>query len=91
MVNFFYQCASCTTDSEPSENPEIQEHLSYRFDRPHSDENVISDIFDGVMYEKLSQPGGILSNPNNFSYHFNSDGSLVYKSSKFSIWPIQLH
>lgn len=63
------------------ENPGIQKHLSYRFDRPHSVENDISDIFDGVMYEKLSQPGGILSNPNIFSYNFNSDGSPIYKSS----------
>lgn len=73
------------------ENSEIQEHLNYRFDRPNRIENVISDIYDGVMYEKLSRPGGILSDPNNFSYNFNSDGSPVYKSSKFSIWPIQLH
>nr|XP_021326613.1 uncharacterized protein LOC110438464 [Danio rerio] len=73
------------------ENPEIQKHLGYRFDRPHSVENVISDIFDGAFYEKLSEPGGILSNSNNFSYNFNSDGSPVFKSSKFSIWPIHLH
>lgn len=73
------------------ENPEIQKHINYRFDRPHSVENAISDIYDGVMYKKLSQPNGILSDPNNFSYNFNSDGSPLYKSSKFSIWPIQLH
>ncbi len=85
--NFFINVPVAPQIQNLLENPEIQKHLSYRFDRPHSVENVISDIFDGVMYEKLSQPGGILSNPNNFSYNFNSDGSPVYKSSKFSIWP----
>ena len=72
------------------ENPEIQININYRHQRPQ-DEHVISDIYDGEKYRALSKPGEILSDPNNLSYNFNSDGSPVYKSSKFSIWPIHLH
>ncbi|KAL7377185.1 hypothetical protein ABVT39_023428 [Epinephelus coioides] len=72
------------------ENPEIQNGMCYRHQRPRND-HVISDIYDGEKYQNLSKPGGILSDPNNLSFNFNSDGSPAYKSSKFSIWPIQLH
>lgn len=72
------------------ETPEIQNNINYKQQRPQRDQ-VISDIYDGEMYKNLSRPGGVLSHPNNLSYIFNSDGSPIYKSSKFSIWPIQLH
>ncbi|XP_051807764.1 uncharacterized protein LOC127535044 isoform X2 [Acanthochromis polyacanthus] len=72
------------------ESPEIQMNLNYRHERSQEHE-VIADIYDGEMYKKMSKPHRILSNPNNFSFNFNSDGSPVFKSSKFSIWPIQLH
>lgn len=72
------------------QNPEIQKNINYKRQRSQCD-HVISDIYDGEMYKNLSRPGGILSEPNNLSYIFNSDGSPTYKSSKFSIWPIQLH
>ncbi len=72
------------------ENPQIQKSLNYRHQRPQN-EYVISDIYDGEMYRNLSKPGEILSDPNNLSFNFNSDGSSVYKSSRFSIWPIHLH
>lgn len=72
------------------ENPEIQNSMTYRHQRLQN-EHVISDRYDGEMYRDLSRPGGILSDPNNFSFNFNSDGSPVFKSSRFSIWPIHLH
>lgn len=71
--------------------PELQTKLSYRVDRPGKAGNIISDIYDGDLYKVLSAPGEILSDPNNLSYTFNSDGSPLYKSSRFSIWPIHLH
>ncbi|XP_035274420.1 uncharacterized protein LOC118227720 [Anguilla anguilla] len=64
--------------------------MSYTHQRPQN-EHVISDIYDGEKYQNLSKPGGILSDPSNLSFNFNSDGSPMYKSSRFSIWPIQLH
>ncbi len=72
------------------ETPEIQNNINYKQQRAECD-HVISDLYDGEMYKNSSRPGGVLSHPNNLSYIFNSDGSPIYKSSKFSIWPIQLH
>ena len=73
------------------QTPELQSKLSYRVDRPSKAENIISDIYDSDLYKVLSAPGEILLDPNNLSYTFNSDGSPLYKSSKYSIWPIHLH
>ena len=61
------------------ENPEVQKELGYRRDRPRSGD--ISDIYDGYLYKQLSGTGQILSDMNNFSYAFNSDGSPLFKSS----------
>ncbi|XP_073724631.1 uncharacterized protein [Misgurnus anguillicaudatus] len=72
------------------QNPEISNNIAYRYERSKN-EHIISDIYDGYMYAQLSKAGELLSDPNNFSFNFNSDGSPLYKSSKFSIWPIQLH
>lgn len=72
------------------ESLDIQNNLNYRYERSH-EEHVVADIFDGEMYKNLSKRDEVLSNPNNLSFNFNSDGSPVFKSSKFSIWPIQLH
>ncbi|XP_023315519.1 uncharacterized protein LOC111693857 [Trichogramma pretiosum] len=55
--------------------------------------NEISDFYDGVMYEKLTET---LSSQDeefsNFDYVttvMNSDGSPIFESSNYSIWPIQ--
>lgn len=71
------------------ENTDINAHLNYRFDRELSGTNI-SDIYDGECCRKLSASGGILSNLANFSYTFNSDGTPVFKSSKYSLWLIHL-
>ncbi|XP_048111205.1 uncharacterized protein LOC125302185 isoform X1 [Alosa alosa] len=72
------------------ENSDVSSHLNYRFIRTKSNHNAISDIYDGVKYKALAGPGEILSNPNNLSYTFNSDGSPLFKSAKFSMWPIHI-
>lgn len=69
------------------QNPELQSKLSYRVDRPSKAENIISDIYDGDLYKALSAPGEMLSDPNNLSYTFNSDGAPLYKSSNFPSGP----
>lgn len=73
------------------QNPELQSELSYRVDRPSKAEHMISDMYDGDLYKALSAPGDMLSDPNNLSYTFNSDGAPLHKSSTCSIWPIHLH
>lgn len=62
--------------------------LNYRKNR--SNNGSISDILDGEMYRELSSPGHILHDDRNFSYIFNTDGSPVYNSSPYSIWPIHV-
>ncbi|KAK6492328.1 hypothetical protein HHUSO_G4649 [Huso huso] len=64
--------------------------LSYRMSRKMTNRESICDIYDGECYRQISQPGKILSKPENFSYNFNCDGSSVFNSSSFSIWPIQI-
>ncbi|XP_045913156.1 uncharacterized protein LOC123975596 [Micropterus dolomieu] len=58
------------------QTPELQSQLSYRVNRPGKAENIISDIYDGDLYKVLSEPGEILSDPNNLSYTFNSEPQM---------------
>ncbi|KAH7979343.1 hypothetical protein HPB49_009119 [Dermacentor silvarum] len=46
----------------------------------------VSDITDGSLYRELRQK----LRKDDLTLTFNADGSPVFKSSKFSIWPIQL-
>ncbi|KAK3098757.1 hypothetical protein FSP39_022815, partial [Pinctada imbricata] len=55
-----------------------------------SSNNIFRDVIDGSLYRTLVQNNGPLSNPDNISFTFNTDGAPVFKSSKTSIWPIYL-
>ncbi|KAE8737705.1 hypothetical protein FOCC_FOCC016828, partial [Frankliniella occidentalis] len=63
--------------------------LEFRKNRKKVKESNIEDIFDGSQYRLQCQPGFILSDPNNFSYNFFTDGVPMGHSGK-SIWPIYL-
>lgn len=52
--------------------------------------NNIEDVYDSSQYQKLYENGGPLSEKNNISFTFNTDGVPIFKSSKTSIWPIFL-
>ncbi|XP_056462598.1 uncharacterized protein LOC130402460 [Gadus chalcogrammus] len=67
--------------------PGFQEKLNFRFSRNKKDPNNIEDIYDADIYKKLVDQGGPLSNPNNISLTWNTDGVPVFRSSKFSVWP----
>ncbi|CAG5090584.1 Protein of unknown function [Cotesia congregata] len=62
--------------------------LQERFNRPNINNNI-TDIFDGELYKTWTE-NGFLSNPNNISFTWYTDGVPVFKSSKISIWPIYL-
>ncbi|XP_049272712.1 uncharacterized protein LOC125758954 [Rhipicephalus sanguineus] len=47
----------------------------------------MTDITDGTLYRTLSHK---LTLKNDITLTVNSDGSPVFKSSKFSVWPIQV-
>ena len=63
--------------------------LQSRFN--HARDDIIRDIFDGHEYRKHVQ-SGFLSEQNkaNVSLTLNTDGVEIYKSSKYSLWPIWL-
>ncbi len=42
-------------------------------------------MYDGSVYKKLAEGGGILSNPVNISLLWNTDGVPVFKSSNYSV------
>lgn len=50
----------------------------------------IRDIVDGTEYKKFKQDGGFLTNDDNLTLLFNTDGIPLYKSSRVNIWPVFL-
>ncbi|CAC5361428.1 unnamed protein product [Mytilus coruscus] len=65
------------------------ERLQHRFTR-NTPDGTYEDIYDGKIYKSLNRENGLLSNPDNISFTFNTDGAAVFKSSKVSVWPIFL-
>ncbi|XP_077491357.1 uncharacterized protein LOC144101989 [Amblyomma americanum] len=51
------------------------------------DKNGMADIIDGSLYRELRHK---LASKNDLTLTINTDGSPVFKSSKFSVWPIQM-
>lgn len=47
-------------------------------------------MYDGSLYQQLAQVGGILGNPYNFSYIFNTDGCNPTKRGSIKMWPIYI-
>ncbi|XP_053390624.1 uncharacterized protein LOC128553487 [Mercenaria mercenaria] len=68
----------------------FRENLKHRFSRKKQQENAFEDLYDGFIYKSLLQPEQPLSNLNNLSFTWNTDGVPVFKSSKYSIWPMYL-
>ncbi|KAK0175096.1 hypothetical protein PV327_008876 [Microctonus hyperodae] len=53
-------------------------------------ENNIEDIYDGQLYRDASEHHKILSNKNNLSFMWYTDGAPLYKSRKYSVWMFNL-
>ncbi|CAL1685139.1 unnamed protein product [Lasius platythorax] len=68
---------------------EFFEKLQWRFRRSVPSEGVITDIYDGQLYQAWVN-NGFLSDPRNISFSWYTDGIPVFKSSKISIWPVYL-
>lgn len=66
--------------------------IKHRFSKIKRNKSNIEDIYDGEIYKKLSTNNGPLSEhyPFNVSFTMNTDGVPIFKSSKFSIWPVYL-
>ncbi|KAK3920619.1 Dynein heavy chain 10, axonemal [Frankliniella fusca] len=66
------------------------EDLQFRFNRVKKNPNNIEDLYDGNIYKENFQ-SGFLSNPNNISFMWYTDGVSTFNiSNKFSIWPLYL-
>lgn len=68
--------------------PGFKESLIDRNSRLKENNDNFEDIYDGSVYKSL--PDDFLANSNNITFIWNSDGVLLFKSSKISIWPLYL-
>jgi len=64
------------------------EDIFYRFQRHKLHEDSYEDIYDRSLYKKFMSSDGILNNRNNLSLTWNVDGVPLFKSSKFTLWPM---
>ncbi|KAL1479656.1 hypothetical protein MTO96_051678 [Rhipicephalus appendiculatus] len=62
--------------------------LAENLNRPESTNGSMRDMSDGHQY--LSARQQVSMAPHDLTLTVNSDGSPVYKSSKFNIWPVQV-
>ena len=70
--------------------------LQYPVTRKKQKADNIKDIFDGQLYKKHFGVDGFMRgtsveqkrNQTHLSLQINTDGVAVFKSSKFSIWPV---
>ena len=70
--------------------PDFIDRLQHRHNRIRHNLANFDDIYEGQVYTKLSQDGEILEDHRNISLTWYTDGISIYKSSKFSIWPLYL-
>lgn len=74
----------------------ILELLQYREKRTIQKEGNIEDIFDGKLYKKHFDDRGFfhgtptdrMQDELHISLQINTDGVAIFRSSKFSLWPI---
>lgn len=64
--------------------------LNYKNTRTKINPRNKEDIYDGEIYEYLSQPGRILSVASNLSFFWNTDDVAVFNSSSYNITPFYL-
>ena len=98
-------CTSCTEPSEsryfievpiipqikaPYKREGFKDKVQHRHTRHRHNPNSYNDIYEGEVYTELNQNNGILADPHNISFTWYTDCISIYRSSKFSIWPLYL-
>ena len=68
--------------------PGFYELLNHRFERVKRNADNYEDIYDGECYKKELTDGGFLSDRNNISFQWYTDGIKIFKSSKIQMWPL---
>lgn len=87
-INYFIEISIIEQLNSMFKRPDFFTNLLHRFNREKINDNNLEDIYDGSAYQELF--ADFLSNPNNISLMWNTDGVPLFKSSKFSIWPFYL-
>ena len=80
---YFFRASVGQQIKDMFENEDLEKHLIN-----HNRQPVISDIADGELYKMHSD--FVDGNGCNLTFTWNTDGVPVFKSSKFSIWPLFL-
>ena len=65
-------------------------NIQHRFLRTKFHECNYEDLYDGLLYKQHMASNGILACKNNISLTWNVDGLPLFKSSKYSLWPMYL-
>lgn len=66
----------------------IQENLVKRLNDPDLCGNVLSDVTDGKLYKQKRKD--LSCGKHDLTFSMNADGSPMFKSSDYSIWPVQI-
>jgi len=62
---------------------------THRFNRQRTNDDSVGDIYDGALYRQ-HWDSGFLKDYRNISFIYNTDGVPIFKSSKYSLWPLFL-
>ncbi|KAE8747069.1 hypothetical protein FOCC_FOCC006207 [Frankliniella occidentalis] len=84
-VHFFVHFSLAEQLKALYKRPAFLEALKYRQTRSKINENAIEDIIDGELYQEVLK--GFLSDVNNLSLMWYTDGIQLFESTSFSIWP----
>lgn len=84
-VSYFLQVSIISQLESFFKRDGFKDKLNYQFDRQKQNDHNYEDIFDGNLFDNL--PQDFLDNRDNITFTRNTDGVLLFKSSKISIWP----
>lgn len=87
-TSFFIECPLVSQVVTLFKRDGIYSDLQHRFQRMKHKSVNIEDIYDGELYRKHMGEKGFLRNKNNFSLMWYTDGVPLFKSSKYSLWPL---
>lgn len=89
--SFFIRIPFLTQLKNMYSRPGFRDLLRYRYKRKKQHEENIEGLYDAMAYKELCLPGEFLSDPNNISLSWNTDGVSPFKSAgNKEIWPIYL-
>lgn len=68
--------------------PGFVQSLQYRFNRVKKHQGNYEDLYDGNVYKEQMANNGFLRCIHNISFTWYTDGVQIFKSTKFSVWPL---